>query len=290
MSISERAIGSRSIWRRTLVARALHAASTRRERPFIKINCAAIPSELLESELFGHEKGAFTGAVARRRGKFERAQGGTLLLDEIGDMNPTTQAKLLRVLEEGEMERLGGERTIRLDVRIFASTNRPLARLLESGGFREDLYHRLGVLPIHVPPLREHPGDVDELAQHYLGQFCATSGRRPKTLTEDTLRILRGYGWPGNVRELKNLMERLVILCDGDELDADELRPHIAAGREADSESAAGTLSECLEAYERRLLESALANARGNVAAAARELGLDRANLHRKLQRLGLKH
>jgi two-component system nitrogen regulation response regulator NtrX len=272
-----------------LVARALHAGSPRRDRPLVKVNCAAIPSELLESELFGHEKGAFTGAVAQRRGKFELAQGGTLLLDEIGDMNPTTQAKLLRVLEEREMERVGGERTLPLDVRVLASTNRDLAELLTGGRFREDLYHRLMVVPVHVAPLREHAEDVDELARHYLDLHCVRNGRPPRTFTASALAALRAYRWPGNVRELRNLMERLVIMHGGGEVTEAQVRDVLggaAAGRPPRAEL---PLAEQLAAHEREILQRALDAAGGNVAEAARRLGLDRANLHRKLQRLGLR-
>ena len=270
-----------------LVARALHAGSPRESRPFIKVNCAAIPSELLESELFGHEEGAFTGAIARRRGKFERAQGGTLLLDEIGDMNPTTQAKLLRVLEEEEMERVGGEEPIALDVRVLASTNRDIGALMEAGEFRRDLYHRLKVLPLHVPPLREHPADVRVLALHYLAHFCEQSGRAVKTLEPDAMSLLVAHSWPGNVRELRNLMERLVIMTSGDAIAADQVR---AALGDEDPATAAptGSLAERLEAFERGELRRALAAAGGNVAAAARELGVDRGNLHRRLKRLDI--
>ncbi len=284
-----------------LVARALHAASKRSERSFIKVNCAAIPADLLESELFGHERGAFTGAVATRRGKFELAQSGTLLLDEIGDMNPTTQAKLLRVLEEREMERVGGEKTLRLDVRVFASTNQNLAQLLRAGSFRQDLYHRLKVVPIHVPPLREHPEDVAELACHYLEHFCRSNGRREKQLAQAGLVLLTEYAWPGNVRELKNLMERLVIMVDGEIVGADQVHPLLSPGAPAGAtggpaergttleSTPGGTLADQLAAFERQLITTALATAAGNVAEAARTLGLDRANLHRKMQRLGLK-
>ncbi|MCK4305423.1 MAG: sigma-54-dependent Fis family transcriptional regulator [Candidatus Eisenbacteria sp.] len=310
-----------------LVARALHAASKRCSRPFIKVNCAAIPSELLESELFGHERGAFTGAVATRRGKFELAQRGTLLLDEIGDMNPTTQAKLLRVLEECEMERVGGERTISLDVRIFASTNRDIELLLRGGAFRKDLYHRLKVVPIHVAPLREHTEDLEQLAVHYLRHFCAANGRRPKRLTDEAITALVLYRWPGNVRELKNLMERIVIMVDGLEVGSGHVRSligqevdggtveteSILRGRSEDSfeeegsegghaepsqaereersareRQEAATLAQRLDAYECQLIKQALEEVSGNVAAAARNLGLDRANLHRKIRRLGL--
>jgi two-component system nitrogen regulation response regulator NtrX len=269
-----------------LVARALHAASLRSARPFIKVNCAAIPAELLESELFGHERGAFTGAVAMRRGKFELAQRGTILLDEIGDMNPTTQAKLLRVLEECELERLGGEKTVALDVRVFASTNQDLERLLREKKLRQDLYHRIKVVPIHITPLREHAEDVAELAEHYLHRFCAANGRRPKELAPEVIAALREYAWPGNVRELKNLMERLVIMVDRVRITAADVTPLL--GGAAGDLDLGGTLAERLEAFERRLLSRALDVAGGNVAETARSLGLDRANLHRKLRRLGL--
>ncbi len=271
-----------------LVARALHSASPRADRPFIKVNCAAIPSELLESELFGHERGAFTGAVSTRRGKFELAQRGTLLLDEIGDMNPTTQAKLLRVLEEEEMERVGGEKTIRLDVRIFFSTNQDLERLIADGEFRQDLYHRLKVVPIHVPPLRDRAGDAALLAAHYLDHFCATMGRTPRRLGESAARSLDAYAWPGNVRELRNLMERLVIMTDTPEIGAGDLAPLLSGGAIGVEMPEAGTLAERLEAFEQRVVSRALDLRDGNVAATARDLGLDRANLHRKLKRLGL--
>jgi len=269
-----------------LVARALHAASLRSARPFIKVNCAAIPADLLESELFGHERGAFTGAVAMRRGKFELAQRGTILLDEIGDMNPTTQAKLLRVLEECELERVGGEKTVALDVRVFASTNQDLERLLREKKLRQDLYHRIKVVPIHIAPLREHAEDVAELAEHYLRRFCAANGRRPKELAPEAIAALAQYAWPGNVRELKNMMERLVIMVDRARITAADVTPLV--GGAAGDLDLGGTLSERLEAFERRLLSRALDVAGGNVAEAARSLGLDRANLHRKLRRLGL--
>ncbi len=276
-----------------LVARALHKASLRSARPFIKVNCAAIPSELLESELFGHERGAFTGAVARRLGKFERAQGGSLLLDEIGDMNPTTQAKLLRVLEESELERVGGSSPIAIDVRVFASTNRDLDRLRADGGFREDLYHRLMVVPLRAPALRDHRTDVPELAAHFLHHFCAGSGRPSKTLTEEALALLQAYRWPGNVRELKNLMERIMIMVPATTVTDDDLRC-LLTGFDSDTVSGDLTgdgqsLATLLAQEEKRLIEEAVDRADGNLAAAARELGLDRANLHRRLKRLNLK-
>ena len=281
-----------------LIARALHAASRRRRRPLIKVNCAAIPAELLESELFGHERGAFTGAVSRRLGKFERAQGGTLLLDEIGDMNPTTQAKLLRVLEEGELERVGGSGTVALDVRIFASTNRDLERLRREGAFREDLFHRLKVIPVHAPALRDHPDDIPELADHYLRHFCRTGGRPALSLTPAALERLSCYRWPGNVRELKNLMERIMIMVPDREVSTevlDELLPETdgdTAHDEADARDTAAdhrSLADRLTEQERLFIAAALERNDGNVAGAARDLGVDRANLHRRLKRLGLR-
>ena len=275
-----------------LVARALHAGSARRQAPFVSVNCAAIPGELLESELFGHEKGAFTGALQRRRGKFERAQGGTLLLDEIGDLAATTQAKLLRVLEEGELERLGAEGTIRLDVRVLASTNRDLDALMAAGAFRQDLYHRLKVLPIRVPPLREHAEDIPELAAHFLAQFCDRYGRARKGLEPAALAALAAHAWPGNVRELRNLMERLVIMVDADTVAAAGLQGLLggeAAAAATPAAAAGGSLAARLEACERETIAAALRVAGGNLAAAARALGVDRANLHRRVQRLGLK-
>ncbi|MFH1845194.1 MAG: sigma-54 dependent transcriptional regulator [bacterium] len=276
-----------------LAAAALHTGSDRTERPFIKVNCAAIPSELLESELFGHERGAFTGAVNSRRGKFELAQHGTLLLDEIGDMNPTTQAKLLRLLEEGELTRVGGERSLRLDVRIFASTNQDLDRLMREGGFRQDLYHRLKVIPIHLPPLRERPGDVALLARHFYASFGRAMGRPGVQLTPEAVKRLEAYPWPGNVRELRNLMERAVIMADHEDLDAAAISrlvsPSGAGSDSAELFADIPTLTGKLEAFEQELIRTALHRANGNIAQAARQLGLDRANLYRKIQRLGLR-
>jgi two-component system nitrogen regulation response regulator NtrX len=272
-----------------LVARALHRSSARSRQSFVKINCAASPSELLESELFGHEKGAFTGALRMRRGKFELAQAGTLLLDEIGDMNPTTQAKLLRVLEESELERVGGERSIRLDVRVLAATNQDLEAKIAAGGFRKDLYFRLRVIPIHVPPLRERRDDVDLLARHYLGHFARENGCSEPRLDGAAWQRLRAHAWPGNVRELRNLMERLVILSSGAHVSGSQIAALLGGGVASDRDPHEGLpLSERLEAYERRILVQALKQSGGNAAEAARELGVDRANFHRKLKRLGL--
>ena len=279
-----------------LVARALHEGSTRARAEFVRVNCAAIPAELLESELFGHERGAFSGAVNSRRGRFELAHRGTLLLDEIGDMPPSLQAKLLRVLEDGEITRLGAERSRRVDVRLLASTNRDLPARIDADLFREDLYYRLAVLPLHVPPLREREDDVALLASTFLARFCAEHGRQAASLDAGALERLRTHAWPGNVRELRNLMERLVILAPATSFGAADiealLRPSSSIGtrpldRSAD-DAPALPLAALLEAYERDQIEESLRRASGNVAAAARRLGVDRANLHRKMRRLGL--
>jgi transcriptional regulator with GAF, ATPase, and Fis domain len=223
-----------------------------------------------------------------RRGKFELAQSGTLLLDEIGDMNPTTQAKLLRVLEENELERVGGERSIRLDVRVLAATNQDLEARIAGGSFRKDLYFRLRVIPIHVPPLRERSEDVQLLAEHYLGHFTRENGRRPPSLDAEAWRCLGAHGWPGNVRELRNLMERLAILS-GATVSASQITALLRGGVGGGGDPHEGLpLAERLEAYERSVLSAALERAAGNAAEAARELGVDRANFHRKLKRLGL--
>jgi len=280
-----------------LLAQAIHRASPRRDKPFVAINCSAMAENLLESELFGHEKGSFTGATRNHKGLFQAAEGGTLLLDEIGDMNPMTQAKLLRVLEEQEMTRIGGEQVIKLDVRIFSSTNRDLDRLLAGGKFREDLFHRLQVIPIHVLPLRERRGDISLLAEHFFSRFCRSGGIGPKRLTAAAADVLNRYSWPGNVRELRNLCERLVIMTDGQTIDLPHVEPliaHVKMGKDKDvlgpAAPVAGlSLAEQMLAYERRLVAAAVERNQGNISAAARELGLDRANLFRKLKRLGLK-
>jgi two-component system nitrogen regulation response regulator NtrX len=271
-----------------LVAQAVHRTSPRAAGPFVRLNCAAIPRELIESELFGYEKGAFTGAAAQKRGKFELANGGTLLLDEIGDMSLETQAKLLRVLEESELERVGGTETVRLDVRVVAATNKNLGDEIAHGAFREDLYHRLAVIVLRVPPLRERGGDIARLAQHFLQRACMDNNQRPRRLRPDAIEWLSGYRWPGNVRELRNMMERAAIMLDGDEIGAADLEPRSFGAAVVPALSHATTLRGSIEQHERRMLEQALAAARGNVAGAARSLGMDRANLHRKLRRLGI--
>jgi len=274
-----------------LLARAIHEASPRRDGPYVKLNCAAIPRDLVESELFGHEKGAFTGAHALKKGKLELADGGTLFLDEIGDMSLETQAKFLRAIETGELERVGGTKTIVFDTRIVAATNKDLPRLIEKGDFREDLYYRLNVVPVRVPPLREREGDVRLLAEHFLDALSAENGKPPKKLSEGAIELLSSYAWPGNVRELRNFVERIVIMVEKDELDENDLlalEPGLAADTKSERE-AKGPLRSRLEEAEERSLRETLAETGWNVSEAARRLGIDRASLHRKMRRYGIK-
>ena len=281
-----------------LVARALHAGSARSDGPFISLNCAAIPRDLVESELFGHEKGAFTGAVRRKAGRFELADGGTLFLDEIGDMDLDTQAKLLRVLQEGEAVRIGGETPYAFDVRVIAATNRDLAEAIAAGRFREDLYYRLNVVPIHIPPLRERREDISALARHFLDRFTIQSGKGARQWSQGAFAALAGHDWPGNVRELENTVERLVILGDGIEITGDEVRRVLPAStppKPSDGQSplpqmqTEGSFRERVEAYEREILVQGLERTQGNISMLARDLQMDRANLHRKLKQFGLK-
>jgi DNA-binding NtrC family response regulator len=289
-----------------LVARALHDLSPRKDEAFVALNCAALPEELVESELFGHEKGAFTGAVAARRGKFEEAHRGTLFLDEIGDMSARTQAKLLRVLQDGLVTRVGGAAAIKVDVRVVAATNRGLPAAIAAGTFREDLYYRLAVVPLAVPALRERSEDLALLADHFLGTIGKSMGRKPRRLERGALALLAGHAWPGNVRELRNLLERLVILTPGETItEADVARqlPGVAAavapvppavpaapdrGDEdddpIDEPAPAGSLKAQLDAAERVALEAALRQA-GSVARAAELLGLERSHLYKKLRK-----
>jgi two-component system response regulator AtoC len=262
-----------------LIAEAIHESSSRAGKPFVKLNCAAIPEALLESELFGHEKGAFTGAVARKPGKFEQANGGTLLLDEIGDMSLSTQAKILRALQERELQRLGGSQTIKVDVRILASTNKDLQRAVQAGTFRDDLYYRLNVVTIHVPPLRERRDEIHELADHFLADANRRMNRRPSRLAPDALGALMEYGWPGNVRELRNVIERAVVVNDAEVLELASLPapirpngPTALAGRWDGLHDL--TLDEKVAQLERAFVLEALAKSGGVQAAAARLLGI----------------
>jgi len=274
-----------------LVARAIHALSARRDRPFVEVNCAAIPDELIESELFGHEKGAFTGAVARRRGKFELAAGGTLFLDEIGDMSLKTQAKVLRALEEQTIERIGGHDAIRVDARVIAASNQPLPDLIARGRFREDLFYRLNVIPIEVPPLRRRREDIPLLVEHFLKTFSAEYGKRPKTLSGEAMGCFVAYDWPGNVRELRNMVERLVIMTPGDVIGPDDLpgslrpEPGAPAGEPA---AAQQSLREARDAFERGYILGELRLRDWNITRTARALGIGRVNLWRKLKAYGI--
>jgi two-component system nitrogen regulation response regulator NtrX len=268
-----------------LVAHAIHELSKRASGPFVKLNCAAIPKDLLESELFGYERGAFTGAVQSKKGRLEMADGGTLFLDEVGDLAFDAQAKLLRAIETGELERVGGTRTARVDVRLVAATNRDLAEAVRAGDFREDLYFRLNVLPIPVPPLRERRGDVLTLAQHFLAQFGAAEGRDGLALAEDAKQLLSEYHWPGNVRELRNLMERAVVLVDGSAITAADLLPWLESPpEESDDAGLRGRVARSEIDSIRRALEAA----DWNVTQAAAGLGIDRTNLHRKMRKYGI--
>jgi len=276
-----------------LVARLLHDLSPRASGPFVDVNCAAIPRELLESELFGHEKGSFTGATEKRKGKFEQAHGGTLFLDEVGDMSLDAQAKVLRVIEEQKVQRVGGADPIPVDVRLVAATNKDLAREAEEGGFREDLYYRLAVVPIRVPPLRERPEDVPVLAGHFLQAFASGLGRKVPRLTDAAGEWLRRRPWPGNVRELRNLMERSAILVEGDTLDAKDLDrltgPGATGAAATDVFRTCRTFEEFKETAEKVFLQQRLAENDWNVKRTAEALGMQRSNLYKKIERHGLR-
>jgi two-component system response regulator HydG len=271
-----------------LVARRIHELSGRRLGPFVAVNCAALPETLLESELFGYEKGAFTGAAGRKEGRFELADGGTLFLDEVSDLSLVTQPKILRVLQEGEFEHLGGTKTLRVDVRIVAATNADLAQRVREKRFREDLYYRLNVITITVPPLRERRDDIRMLAQHFTRLYAAKNNRRLEGLTEDAMRRLETYGWPGNVRELENVIERGVVLARGTMLDVVDLPEEIAGGEAhgAVSQAIAALIGVPLADVERRLLDETLRVTAGNKTRAAQLLGIDVRTVGRKLERL----
>jgi len=273
-----------------LIARALHQQSQRADRPFIKLNCAAIPGELIESELFGHERGAFTGAHQARKGKFELAHGGTLFLDEIGDMRLDVQAKLLRALQEGEIERVGGTRTIRVDVRVVAATNKDLAAAIDEGEFREDLFYRLNVIPIEAPPLRSHKEDLPELVEAFVRRICEENGMKTKRVAPEALEQLARHDWPGNVRELRNACERLVILTPGAVIDDGAVRRLLGEGR-----AVAGAvyrpgvaMKDLVAEAERSIIAAALAHHGGHMTQTAAALKLERSHLYKKMKALGL--
>jgi len=272
-----------------LVARAVHERSQRRERPFVTVNCAAVPSELIESELFGHEKGAFTGAATRHLGKFEQAHGGTLFLDEIGDMPGAMQAKLLRLLQEGELERIGGERPIVVNTRVIVATHRDLEALVRKGAFRDDLFHRIFVFPIHMPALRERLDDVPLLADHFATLVAEQNGWKRRGFTPEALAELATYNWPGNVRELRNVVERLLLLTD-DAVDATTVR-HVLAGRNVTAgatSSGTGPLAERVLAFEREIVLAELNAHEYRASETARALGLERSHLYKKCVQLGI--
>ena len=268
-----------------LVARQIHVQSRRASEPFVEVNCAAIPEELIESELFGHEKGAFTGAIARKRGKFELAHGGTIFLDEIADMSLKTQAKVLRVLQEHKFERVGGTEPIEIDVRVIAATNKDLEKEIASGSFREDLYYRLAVIPFQVPPLRERREDVPALATAFVAEFCAESGVRAKEVAPRAMELLQAYAWPGNVRELRNLMERLVLMTPSQRIQPEDL-PEALHAPDARGAGDGATLDQARRAFEREYLIGRLREHGWNVSRTAEAVGLARESLSRKIRAL----
>jgi two-component system, NtrC family, nitrogen regulation response regulator NtrX len=275
-----------------LIARAIHDKSSRREGPYVTLNCAAVPAELIESELFGHEKGSFTGAAGRHLGKFEQAESGTLFLDEIGDMPVSMQAKLLRVLEEGEVERVGGEKPIKVNVRVIVATHRNLEDLVKKNEFRRDLFHRIYVFPLFLPPLRERPEDFPDLVTHFSRQVAAQNGWKEKLFSAEAIAALRQYSWPGNVRELRNIVERLVLLSAEDTISAEEVRLVLPGGEavssSGNSDAGQGTLLQRTEAFEREVLLGEIRRHNFHMTNVARALGLERSHLYKKCQQLGI--
>ena len=271
-----------------LVARALHDSSSRASMPFVEVNCAAIPEELIESELFGHRKGSFTGASEDKTGKFQKADGGSLFLDEVGDMSLKTQAKVLRVLEEQRVEPIGSHQPVTVDVRVIAATNKKLEEEIGRNHFREDLFYRLNVIPFYVPALRERTEDVPILAAHFLSGFCQEYGKKPKEFSAPAIDVLMGYPWPGNVRELKNLVERLVIICPSTRIEPHHLPPEIFRGASKSPQKPYESLHEARSAYEREFVLRKLEEHRWNMTRAAHALGLERSHLYRKMRSLGI--
>jgi two-component system nitrogen regulation response regulator NtrX len=278
-----------------LIARAVHRHSLRAEKPFVEVNCAAIPDELIESELFGHEKGAFTGATTKRRGKFELADSGTIFLDEVGDMSLKTQAKVLRVLQEQTLERVGGSETLTVDVRVIAASNKDLEEEIRKGSFREDLFYRLNVIPFEVPPLRERREDIALLAGYFLGLFSREYGKHQKSLRPEAMELLLQYPWPGNVRELRNVIERMVIMVPQETIGCDDLAPSLRLKTPTEPEAGAGmgsetdgTLREAREEFEKTFVLRRLRECHWNITRAAERLGIERSNLHRKMKGYGI--
>jgi two-component system, NtrC family, nitrogen regulation response regulator NtrX len=273
-----------------LIARTIHQKSARHAGPFVTLNCAAVPAELIESELFGHEKGSFTGAANRHIGKFEQAAGGTLFLDEIGDMPLAMQSKLLRVLEEGEIERVGGDKPIPVDARVVVATHRNLEEMVRQGSFRADLFHRVYVFPLALPPLRERAGEIPVLAEYFAQQVASQNGWRPKHFSPESLEILQRYAWPGNVRELRNVVERVLLLSSAEIITAEEVNLALPAPRngEAVSSGGSGPLTQRLESFEREVLLAELRRQNHHMTNTARALGLERSHLYKKCQQLGI--
>ena len=272
-----------------LVARQIHEKSDRHDKSFMEINCAAIPDELIESELFGHERGAFTGALSSKKGKFELAHGGTLFLDEVGDMSLKAQAKILRALQEGTFTRVGGSVILEVDCRVIGATNKDLSKEIEAGCFREDLFYRLNVIPLHVPPLRERKEDIRVLANFFLSKMAEESGKRPKTITVDAIKILENYEWPGNVRELKNIVERLFIMTPSEVIEVEHIPPSITQSEVlSSSELEEGDFKKSRMQFERAYIERKLREFDGNVSKTAKSIGMERSHLHRKMRILDI--
>jgi len=273
-----------------LVARAIHVKSRRGEQPFVDVNCAAIPEELIESELFGHEKGSFTGATSLKRGKFDLAHRGTIFLDEIGDMSLKTQAKILRILQEQKFERVGGSEPIQVDVRVIVATNKNLEEEIAAGRFREDLFYRLNVVPINAPPLRERIEDIPIFLDYFLEEYSRKVGVRRKRLAPDAVEVLSRYNWPGNVRELKNLLERLVIMTPNNEIRLSDLPPQITGEREGETESpfSVNDLREARSLFEKEYILRKLRENAGNISRTAEAIGMERSTLHRKIKSYGI--
>ena len=274
-----------------LVARTVHDRSSRASGPFVTLNCAAVPAELIESELFGHEKGSFTGAAGRHVGKFEQAEGGTIFLDEIGDMPLAMQAKLLRVLEEGEVERIGGDKPVRVDVRVVVATHRNLESLVRDGKFRQDLFHRVYVFPVVLPALRERPEDIPALVEHFARQVCAQNGWKPIPFSPDAVQLLQSYAWPGNVRELRNMVERLMLMATGGTVTEDTVKltlPQASSAGAGALLAGSGPLADRVQQYEREVILAELKRNHNHITNAAKALGLERSHLYKKAEQLGI--
>ena len=274
-----------------LIARAIHEESNRKDAPYVTLNCAAVPAELIESELFGHEKGSFTGAANRHIGKFEQAHEGTLFLDEIGDMPLAMQAKLLRVLEQGEVERIGGDKPVKVNVRVIVATHRNLEEQVRQGGFRQDLFHRIYVFPLALPPLRERTEDIPVLAAHFAGQITRQNGWKEVSFAPEAMQLLQSYAWPGNVRELRNVIERVLLFCEGDVITAANVHaalPAQAAGGSTMATALTGTLAEKVEQVERQIILDEIERQNHHITNTAKALGLERSHLYKKCQQLGI--